>query len=290
MTCKIDRGCVRELLRDPRLDRVTAIALCAIALVSQFSHAQEEAAPAQDSETEYAAPVPDAASTQPGWRFELSLYGWLTTTVRTEVINDDTEQTSEADFGDVLDVLKFAAFTHAEAWNGNWGLFGDLAHIRLEHESEVRLRRTFLSPKLDVDLELRQTIAELGGMRRIGNDRRSLDLLAGARYWKFKTEIDLGPFDRDFDKDWVDAFFGARANFRLAEKWRFTIRGDVGGFGIGSGSELTWNAAALFIYQLNQRTQLGFGYRYLDMEYEADRGAEVDMRMSGPVIGLGFRF
>lgn len=66
-----------------------------------------------------------------------------------------------------------------------------------------------------------------------------------------------------------------------------SIRGDVGGFGIGS--ELTTNAALTVGYQISERYSVGVGYRYLRIEDDAGR-MELTSETYGPAIGMAIRF
>lgn len=70
---------------------------------------------------------------------------------------------------------------------------------------------------------------------------------------------------------------------------RFAVRGlaDVGGF--GAGSKLTWEAFAGANYAFTEHFLGEVGFRYLEIDYEADR-ADLDLSILGPVVGLTFRF
>ena len=71
------------------------------------------------------------------------------------------------------------------------------------------------------------------------------------------------------------------------------VRGEVGGFGIGSASELTWSVVGGLGYKLSDRWTLKMGYRVYDIDYERGRGLSrigMDMRMHGPWLGLTYGF
>jgi len=51
--------------------------------------------------------------------------------------------------------------------------------------------------------------------------------------------------------DWVDPLLRLNYESPVSGKWRFTLRGDVGGFGFGS--EFTWHALTEFTYQRSDR-------------------------------------
>ncbi len=85
----------------------------------------------------------------------------------------------------------------------------------------------------------------------------------------------------------MDPFLGGRLLLDLSEKWALSLRGDIGGFDVGS--ELTWNVTALLGYRLSETMTLGFGYRHLDIDYE-DGDLVFDAQFSGPYLGLSIRF
>jgi hypothetical protein len=105
--------------------------------------------------------------------------------------------------------------------------------------------------------------------------------------------------DRAFAKsgsvDWVDPFIGARLRQVLAPGQNLTLRGDVGGFDVGS--EFTWQVLATYDFQLcvtDRYTLDGYlGYRALSVDYSQGSGNnryEFDVLMQGPVMGATLRF
>lgn len=75
----------------------------------------------------------------------------------------------------------------------------------------------------------------------------------------------------------------------LSDRWDLSLRGDIGGFGIGS--DFTWQMTALLGYRFplfGADATAAIGYRILDQNY--DDGFEWDMTLHGPVLGLGIRF
>lgn len=69
--------------------------------------------------------------------------------------------------------------------------------------------------------------------------------------------------------------------------------GDVGGFGIGDASDLTWNLVAGVTYQVSECMDLRAGYRTLDIDYNSGGGPDefgLDTRFHGPILGMGIRF
>ena len=77
----------------------------------------------------------------------------------------------------------------------------------------------------------------------------------------------------------------------LSERVTLVVRGDAGGFGVGS--ELTWNLVGNVQYHLSRTVSLGMGYRALSIDYEQGSGTDhfrYNMIMHGPALGVAFRF
>jgi hypothetical protein len=65
----------------------------------------------------------------------------------------------------------------------------------------------------------------------------------------------------------------------------------VGGFGVGC--ELAWQAYADVGYRASETVSIIVGYHALDMDYVSGGGvreADLDIRLSGPQLGIVFSF
>ena len=95
--------------------------------------------------------------------------------------------------------------------------------------------------------------------------------------------------------DWVDPVVGGRIRYNLAPGQDFILRGDVGGFGVGS--QFSWNALAAYSFVFSKRDGVTYsgllGYRALSADYEQGSGRTkyvYDVVMHGPVTGLTVGF
>jgi hypothetical protein len=164
-------------------------------------------------------------------------------------------------------------------------------------------------PHIDeVDIELVMIILEAGTFYRLV-DRPlphryarhvQFDLTGGARYVYLKTtvDIDLTPgsagllpssYEVEESKDYIEPVLGARTRLAITDRLLVNVRGDVGGFGIGSASDFTWQVVAGLGYQITDRTLLSAGYRQLDIDYKSS-DLEVDMCQKGPFVACTIRF
>jgi hypothetical protein len=88
---------------------------------------------------------------------------------------------------------------------------------------------------------------------------------------------------------WVDPLIGLRAVADVTETISVRLAGDVGGFGIGSASDFSWNAAAFGAWRFAENWSLLVGYRALGVDRDAGEIA-LDMVMHGPLMGLRWQF
>lgn len=120
----------------------------------------------------------------------------------------------------------------------------------------------------------------------------SVDVLGGGRFVYLDSGVTIEHLvDVDKSTDWLDPFIGARLKVDLIDRLSVSVRGDIGGFGMGS--HFTWNMAAILAYQVSQRTSLAAGYRLLDIDYSDGKGSntfQYDVQMRGPVLGFTLRF
>jgi hypothetical protein len=118
----------------------------------------------------------------------------------------------------------------------------------------------------------------------------------GARRLDFDGEVkvpgvSVGGLRQDFDKtlDWVDAVLGARVMADVHPRVQVIATADVGGFGIGSAADLTWQALGAVGWRLSESWSLQLAYRAIGIDL--DRGANrIDMVVHGPVLGAVWTF
>lgn len=87
--------------------------------------------------------------------------------------------------------------------------------------------------------------------------------------------------------DWFDPYVGLHGRYHFTDRWYFTGKGDVGGFGIGS--DFTWQVEAALGWQITPRIYTEIGYRALGMDYH-DNGLTFDTVTHGAQITIGMTF
>jgi hypothetical protein len=99
------------------------------------------------------------------------------------------------------------------------------------------------------------------------------------------------PLSGHHSKTFYDPILISRLSTDIGGKWYFQLRGDLGGFGIGS--DFSWQLQAYAGYRFTTLFQLSAGYRIIGIDY--DEGAHAkrfifDMNEFGPLIRMGFNF
>ena len=120
-------------------------------------------------------------------------------------------------------------------------------------------------------------------------------MLAGLRYNDLSVDLrTTGPLtDRRASggESWVDPVIGGIFEHKFSEAWSTSLRGDIGGFGIGS--DLAWQAIASLRWQASPRIGVVGAYRYIYMDYDDGTGNQrflYDMSISGHALGVVFTF
>jgi hypothetical protein len=196
----------------------------------------------------------------------------------------------DASPSDVFSNLQFGAMLAAEARRGPWAIGFNGMYMNLSDELE-----TITGPggvQLDGELGAYQGMFELTGFRAL---TPYLEVLAGGRFNFVGADVDLvaaqGSLNQDFDESWFDPFIGVRLTVPNTGKWTVAVRGDIGGFGIGS--DFAWQVRGRVGYRVSNLIELGAGYWASGMDYEsgiAPTQFTYDVTTFGPQIGIGFHF
>jgi hypothetical protein len=200
----------------------------------------------------------------------------------------------EKSFSDVLDDLNFGGFVNV--W-GRYERFVFSADVMYVSTSDGYAFGALPVPpfpvdQAEVDVDTSQFNGTLmGGYRVVDRPEVTLDALAGIRAWRISNAVTVsgGGLTASIDESfgWVDPVIGARLFVPLTPKLSVQAQADFGGFGVGADS--TWSALATVNYLLTDSLSVSAGYKVLDVDY-ADDGHVYDTRLSGPVIGVTWRF
>jgi hypothetical protein len=213
----------------------------------------------------------------PGWTVDVSVYV-LGAGMDGVIGVAGHEADIDVSFGDIVENLEMGAMGLVRVTRNRWAFTTELIYMGLGGSAGPF--------GADVD----QWNIEPSASFRV-SDR--FETIVGARYTNISTEI-RGPFGREPSGtvDWWDPIIGARWMLPIGESaWAFNLRGDIGGFGVGS--DFAWQLFPYFSWQFGERGSMQAGYRAISMDYDEGGGAgefRYDVVTQGPQLGVTFRF
>lgn len=239
----------------------------------------------------FACCVSTALAADGDWQQTVVLYGMGAAIDGDAQIGDLTVPV-DLSMSDVFDSLEFGAMGAYRADNGTWSFTLDATFMGLGGSS--RTERGLV--KGDVDLD-QTTLVGTVGRRWTEN----LEFLFSLAYVDLSTDLEVATTapvtgvvtTRTASKDasWVDPLVGLQYSAPIADDWRFNLRGDVGGFGIGS--DLTYQLLANVRWQANDMLGVVVGYRVIAFDYEDGNGPgyqRYDLLEQGPLVGVTVSF
>ena len=243
--------------------------------------------------------TPERAASQglfEGWtQGAVTIYGWVPG-IEGAQDGPNGEPIVSLDSVGILDVLDFAFMGTAEIRRDRVGLVFDLEYANLGADGTAR---GAVIPGADpASASVDTTLLMATGVvayRVFEDDRAWVDVYGGLRSFNVDADFMISVPALDFranrsaSVDWVDGLVGLRGRAPLGERFGVTGVVDVGGFGIGSSSDLTWQVQATLDYSFTERFVGRLGYRYMSIDYD-DSDLKLDIDLSGPLVGLTWTF
>jgi hypothetical protein len=231
------------------------------------------------------APLAQAQSESGDWRQTVFLYG-MGATIDGDAQIGPLEVPVDVGMSDFFDTLKFGAMAAYRIQNEEWSFAGDVTYMNLGSSQTTQRGRA----SLGLDTEQWTVMATVG--RRVAPH---LEALLSLAYFDVSADLRVRLLQQvrtaSSDASWVDPLVGLNYEIPVSGKWRYTLRGDVGGFGFGS--DLTWHALTKFTYQQSDRLTWYLGYRAIAYDYEEGQGLRYeryDLVQHGPGAGIAFHF
>jgi hypothetical protein len=259
------------------------------------------------------------------WSARISPYLWLPA-LDGDMAFGGRSAEIDMDIRDVLSDFGGAVFLNGSFQWRRFLLLGDFMWARLS--TDATSQKVSVGPieagPLETDVTLNEySFAFNGGYRLLdrpfpgatdggaANDPRRLtaDAFLGLRYWLINQRVDLsippvtvggtpipggGRSARFEPADWwVDMQLGLLLGARPWQRWSFGLGGAVGGFGIGSSSDFSWNAALIGAWHFGERWSLELAYRGLGFDRRFGSGADdlsLNLIQHGPLLGITYRF
>lgn len=226
------------------------------------------------------------------WNFLTEAYFLFPTMKGDTGIGDLPDISINAGPSDILGQLSMGAMLYFEAGTNKWSITSDIIYMNLGKglDAEQSLIVNYGT------IELKQFMWEVTGLRKLFP---CLDAGIGFRLNNLDMSSDInrntisGPIDqsRSGSKTWLDPIIVARFHNKVDSKFLYQVRGDIGGFSIGS--DFSWQMQAYLGYRISDLFQATAGYRYIGIDYDKGNGSDrflYDVDTSGPVIRVGFNF
>ena len=220
------------------------------------------------------------------WQQEFAPYLWGSGMDGTAGVRDVTADVNLG-FGDIVENLQMGFMGMYRASKDRYsvtvdGLYMNLGATKRGPGGLLKGDVDMVQSALEVDggYEVADHFVVFGGLRY--NNLDSTVKVSGA----------LGNVRKASGKaDWVDPVIGAIYTVPFDDQWSASLRGDIGGFGVGS--DFAWQGIAVLRWQATPTVGVLAAYRYLDMDYEQGKGSDYfkyDMALSGPALGVAFAF
>jgi hypothetical protein len=220
------------------------------------------------------------------WKHEFAPYLWATGMDGTAGVGP-VEASVDVGFSDILDSLEMGFLGTYRATKGPLSLTFDAVYMGLGESVQGP------GGLLTADIDMDQTALE-GTVGWALTEQ--FVVFGGLRYIDLSVDVQARTPQGDLrsaggDESWVDPIIGARYTIPFNDQWSLALRGDVGGFGVGS--DFAWQAVTAVRWQASPRFGVLAAYRYVDMDYEDGSGLgyfKYDMSISGPALGVVFTF
>jgi len=242
------------------------------------------------------------SATAAEWEHAVTPYLWMagmdgTTAIGTPL--GPLEADLDLPFSEVMENLKMGAMLSYRGSTGRYVVLADFIFMNLGAKDDLHGPITTQFPGLisgQAQVSMKQLLAEADFGYEVSD---WLTVLAGLRYNELDSSVDLefqypsGVTGRGgkAGASWLDPVVGGVIEHDFSPAWGITLRGDIGGFGVGS--EFAWQMMLLLRWHVTDELDISAGYRYIDVDYEdnGDSGiVKYDVASQGPGIGLTFRF
>jgi len=233
------------------------------------------------------------------WRFIISPYVWLAG-MSTDVGGEKIRQS----FNDIASLANFGFQLNALIMYKKWVLAADGTYAHLQAGTEEGI--------INIDGNIKQYILDLKlGYLVYSNISKqednvirgwALEINAGAKYWKNDVVIDykvvVGETTILEDnitepQAWWDLMIGVKVRIFLSDYVLLSIAGDIGGFGIGHSSKLSYDFSYANTFKVSNLISVTVGYRtfkYRRIDGEGENELETIVNSFGPMLGVSFVF
>jgi hypothetical protein len=248
--------------------------------------AQLQTAPAAAATPSYVVSSAPSIPDDPNWHFVSLSYLWfpgMSGSVGAKGYSTDVSVSP----ADVLKHFNIGLMGSFEPQYKRWSfpfdfvwakLSDDKAFIRLPgYSAKATVKQGIFSPKVNY-------LVLDGKMVKIR-------ATAGVRAWYMSENLNLMPptppnFSAGTSQGWADVVGGANIVVPFSPKIAILVAGDAG----GGGANVDYQVAGIANYQIKPKWGIGFGYRYLDVNYRNSNQNVLDVHQSGIALTLLYKY
>jgi len=226
------------------------------------------------------------SSKEQGWEFTLAPYIMIPWVSGDIIINGNDENINSTP-GDLLKSFELGGMLYFEAANPKWSVSADFIFAKVGNDFTLPLTQR------KGKIEATTNFAGIYGMYRVVD---WFEIGLGGRFNIVDSSLKVEPgrilpaIDDNASDTWFDPLITYRFTVPIAnEKWYAGLRGDIGGFGVGS--DFAWMVFPAGGYRFSHLFELSLGFRAMGLDFKNDdRSHEVKLNFYGPQIGFLFHF
>lgn len=236
------------------------------------------------------------------WQFQAALYGWMPKAPATIESGGNKVKIPE-DFSTILDSLEFAFMGHGVARKGPLSVFVSPIFYKGEYDDRIKVsgagsaKGTVEESVWLVNYGLSYEIGKYHFGDASSPKSVAIEPFVGGSYLHDPIEVKIDParlpggLEIDETVEYNTPIIGLRTHWDLSNGWQFHVGGFYGGFNVDDVDK-TYEISAVASYDFKSRkvpARWFFGWRHTKIDYD-DGDLAFDVKITGPLIGIGFDF
>lgn len=225
------------------------------------------------------------------WQYTVEPYVMFPNMSGNTALGNLPELNVNVDSGQIFSNLQFGAMLYFEASNEKWNFNSDLLYMNLAKG----IKNRYLIDSGEVSAK--QLGWELAALYKI---KPWLEVGIGGLLNSVETGLDINRknigggttnIQKERSQTWLDPMLIAVFKNTAGKKITYSLRGEIGGFGIGS--DLAWQLQAYAGYRFSKLFEIQGGYRAISLDYATGSGSDYylyNIDTYGPQIRFGFNF
>lgn len=231
------------------------------------------------SQSVYAAPAG-------GWQNEITLYGWYAGIDGAVQAPTGAELDLTVEASDILEDLNLMLMAGYQGRYDRWSVIVDFVYLDAGDGADIATGAGSAS----IDLNVSSYLVHGGiGYDFVQSDNAVFGLIGGVRYLSLDVDYDASVqgmqlLSSSSSDSLTDGIIGMRGQIKFNENWFLPYYADIG----AGGSDLSYQLFAAIGYRFGWG-DIRLGYRHINIEMDEDKVMD-SLQLSGPVLGVGFRF